>query len=115
MGWLRAARLPLPPALSATGELIDRQRVGTDMNMIYNSPHFCVVEFSDYGAGARHASGGFEIMDKSLRREIFLGGEEAERFRASVAALIESEPSLDDVDEFLHSYTGLMTQPLTLH
>jgi hypothetical protein len=84
------------------------------MNMIYNSPHFCVVEFSDYGAGA-HASGGFEIMDKSLRREIFLGGEDAERFRESVAALIENEPSPDEVDEFLHGYSGLMTQPLTLH
>jgi hypothetical protein len=85
------------------------------MNMIYNSPHFCVVEFSDFGDADRHASGGFEIMDKSLRREIFLGGEEAERFRASVAALIEQEPSLDEMDEFLHGYTGLMTQPLTLH
>lgn len=85
------------------------------MNMIYNSPHFCVVEFSDYGNAAEHASGGFEIMDKTLRREIFLGGEEAERFRASVAALIESEPSLEEVDDFLHGYTGLMTQPLTLH
>ncbi len=85
------------------------------MNMIYNSPHFCVVEFSDYGANEQHASGGFEIMDKSRRREIFIGGADAERFRATVAALIESEPSLDEVDEFLHSYSGLMTQPLTLH
>jgi hypothetical protein len=85
------------------------------MNMIYNSPHFCVVEFTDYGSTVEHAAGGFEIMDKSLRREIFLGGEEAERFRASVTALIEREPSLDEVDEFLQGYTGLMTQPLTLH
>jgi len=90
-------------------------RVRHPMNMIYNSPHYCVVEFSDYGAAAEHAAGGFEIMDKTLRREIFLGGEEAERFRASVTALIEREPSLDEVDEFLHGYTGLMTQPLTLH
>ena len=85
------------------------------MNMIYNSPLFCVVEFSDYGTAADHAAGGFEIMDKTLRREIFLRGEEAERFRASVAALIESEPSLEEVDDFLHGYSGLMTQPLTLH
>lgn len=84
------------------------------MNMIYNSPHFCVVEFSDFGAGS-HQAGGFEIMDKSLRREIFIGGVEAETFRANVAALIEREPSPEDFDEFLHGYTGLMTQPLTLH
>lgn len=85
------------------------------MNMIYNSPHFCVVEFSDFGSSGKHGSGGFEIMDKTLRREIFLGGEEAERFRASVAALIEREPSVEEIDDFLHGYTGLMTQPLTLH
>ena len=85
------------------------------MNMIYNSPHFCVVEFSDFDGDGAHAAGGFEIMDKSLRREIFLRGSEAERFRASVEALIESEPSTDEVDEFLTGYSGLMTQPLTLH
>ncbi len=85
------------------------------MNMIYNSPHFCVVEFSGYGSAEQHAGGGFEIMDKTLRREIFLGGRDAESFRANVAALIEREPSLEEVDEFLHGYTGLMTQPLTQH
>jgi len=90
-------------------------RVSDVMNMIYNSPNFCVVEFSGYGSAEQHAGGGFEIMDKSLRREIFLGGQDAERFRASVAALIEREPSLEEVDEFLHGYSGLMTQPLTLH
>ncbi len=85
------------------------------MNMIYNSPHFCVVEFTEYGASGKHASGGFEIMDKSMRREIFLGGEEAERFREQVAELIDSEPSHEDVDAFLHRYAAVMTQPLTLH
>lgn len=83
------------------------------MNMIYNSPHFCVVEFSELGAEA--VAGGFEIMDKTLRREIFLRGQDAEVFRASVEALIESEPSAEEVDEFLGSYSGLMTQPLNLH
>lgn len=88
------------------------------MNMIYNSPLFCVVEFSDLDGNAapgRIASGGFEIMDKSLRREIFLRGKDAEVFRANVEALIESEPTADEVDEFLNGYSGLMTQPLTLH
>jgi hypothetical protein len=36
-------------------------------------------------------------------------------FRANVEALIEREPTADEVDEFLNSYSGLMTQPLTLH
>ncbi len=92
-------------------------KVSATMNMIYNSPHFCVVEFGDDESkgSTRVAVGGFEIMDKTLRREIFLRGKDAEVFRASVEALIESEPTSEDVDEFLNSYSGLMTQPLTLH
>jgi hypothetical protein len=90
------------------------------MNMIYNSQQFCVVECPgdatvSLATAGPAAAGGFEIMDKTLRREIFLRGKDAEVFRANVEALIESEPSADEVDEFLNSYSGLMTQPLTLH
>jgi len=87
------------------------------MNMIYNSDHYCVVEFSDFGVDGRHASGGYEIVDKNLRREIFLGGVDAEQFRATVQKMIEAddEPSPDDFDEFLGGYVGLMTQPVILH
>lgn len=85
------------------------------MNMIYNSQLFCVVEFPPSGEEGTHASGGYEIMDKQLRREIFLGGKDAEQFRESVAKLISGEPTADDIDEFLDRYTGLMTTPLTLH
>lgn len=86
------------------------------MNMIYNSEHYCVVEFSDFG-DERHASGGYEIVDKSLRREIFLQGGDAEQFRATVQSMIEGddEPSPEDFDEFLGGYVGLMTQPVVLH
>jgi hypothetical protein len=85
------------------------------MNMIYNSPHYCVVEFSDFDEAGAHPAGGYEIVDKSMRREFFLGGKDAESFRASVQALIDSEPSLDEFDEFLGGYTGLMNQPVVLH
>lgn len=86
------------------------------MNMIYNSEHYCVVEFSDFGEG-RFASGGYEIVDKGMRREIFLAGDDAEQFRATVQAMIEGddEPSPEDFDEFLGGYVGLMTQPVVLH
>jgi hypothetical protein len=85
------------------------------MNMIYNSPHFCVVEFSSFGDEGSNTAGGFEIMDKHFRREIFLGGKDAEQFRQSVQKLISGEPSTDDVDDFLAGYAGLMTTPVTLH
>jgi len=87
------------------------------MNMIYNSSHFCVVEFSDFGADGLHPAGGYEIMDKGQRRQIFLGGAQAESFRDSVQKLISDseEPSFEEVDEFLSGFAGLMTQPVTLH
>ncbi len=85
------------------------------MQTIYNSPLFCVVEFTGFGADGQHPAGGFEIMDKTLRREIFLGGQDAEQFRASVRQLIASEPSAEDLDDFLAAYAGVMTTPVALH
>lgn len=82
------------------------------MNMIYNSSNYCVVEFRDTEGGD---VGGFEIMDKLGRREIYLGGELAEQFRSGVQELIESEPSEEQVDDFLRRFEGLMQHPLVLH
>ena len=85
------------------------------MQTIYNSPLFCVVEFHDIGGEGQHPAGGFEIMDKTLRREIFLGGRDAEQFRSSVGALIASDPSAEELDDFLAAYAGVMTTPVALH
>ena len=86
------------------------------MNMIYNSPNYCVVEFkSDAPRDETRFAGGFEIMDKLGRREIFLEGDLAERFRENVQELIENEPSIEEVDDFLRQFEGLMQQPLVLH
>ena len=85
------------------------------MQMIYDSPSFCVVEFSDIGDAQQHPAGGYEIVDKALRREIFIGGAQADAFRDNVRALIDSEPSVDEVDDFLSDYTGVMSQPVRLH
>lgn len=85
------------------------------MQTIYNSPLFCVVEFSDFGTEGQHPAGGFEIMDKTLRREIFLGGRDAELFRTSVQQLIATEPAGEDLDDFLAAYAGVMTTPVALH
>jgi hypothetical protein len=85
------------------------------MQTIYNSPLFCVVEFRDFGGDGQHPAGGFEIMDKTLRREIFLGGRDAERFRSNVNALIASGPSPEDLDDFLAAYAGVMTTTVALH
>jgi len=60
-------------------------------------------------------AGGYEIVDENTQREIFIDGELAERFREHVKQLIEDEPSLDEVDEFLGQFDSLMMQPVVLH
>ncbi len=81
------------------------------MNMIYNSTHYCVVEFQD----ATGQFGGFEIMDKAMRREMYLGGALAAHFRQDVEELIARETPAEEVDAFLARFDGLMHHPLTMH
>ena len=71
------------------------------MNMIYNSPNYCIVEFN--GEQPDRICRGYEIMDKAARREIFIGG------------LMAAEPSIEEVDHFLSGFEGIMHQPLLMH
>ena len=85
------------------------------MNLIYNSEHYSVVE---YVADADHESlrfGGYEITDKAVRREWFIAGTQAIDFREGVTQLIASEPSMEEVDDFLGQYDGYMGQTVFLH
>jgi hypothetical protein len=54
-------------------------------------------------------------VDKSGRREIFIGGDLAETFRKNVQELIATEPSIEEIDDFLAGYDVLMRQPVHLH
>ena len=85
------------------------------MQMIYNSPNYCVVEFPTQDGPLAMKSGGYEIVDKNMQREIYIDGAMAARFREHVTKLIEEEPSLDEVDEFLGQFDSLMHQPVILH
>ncbi|MDB5821536.1 MAG: hypothetical protein JWR21_240 [Herminiimonas sp.] len=85
------------------------------MNVIYNSEQYSVVEFgADVGREALRF-GGYEIMDKSGKKEIFIGGPLAEAFRRNVENLIATEPSIEEIDAFLGNYDSLMSQPVVLH
>ena len=96
------------------------------MHMLYNSESYAVVLFdvaTDAGtvpggaalAGASLSHGGYEIVDKFARKEIFIQGVLAENFQTEVQALIEKSPSQEAFDEFLGRYTSLMQHPLVLH
>jgi hypothetical protein len=85
------------------------------MNIIYNSEHYSVVEF---GVQLEHEVlrfGGYEILDKSVRRECFIGGTQAEVFRKDVEELISQEPSMEEIDEFLGQYDPYMAQSVLLN
>ncbi|MBX3607188.1 MAG: DUF3567 domain-containing protein [Piscinibacter sp.] len=94
------------------------------MQMLYNSASFAVVQFEvpapDAGAGGVSTApplsrGGYEIVDKFARKEIFIQGALAERFKADVQALIDNDPSEEDLDEYIAGFAALMQQPLVLH
>ena len=54
-------------------------------------------------------------MDKPGKREIFIGGSLAKSFREGVQDLIATEPSIEEIDEFLGQFDLLMQQPVLLH
>lgn len=104
------------------------------MLMLYNSDNFVVVEHAvadgasvvdvrepaDIQARALDPDlltrGGFEIVDKSLRREIYLEGALAEQFRQGVQALMnDGERTPEAFDAFIEQYAGLAAVPLALH
>jgi hypothetical protein len=93
--------------------------------MVYNSDSFVVVELDVpvapvegdtlEASDAPLSRGGYEIVDKFARKEIYLEGAMAQLFREGVEELARNDPTPDQVDEFIGRYTGLSQQPLVLH
>ena len=90
------------------------------MQMLYNSDSFAVVEV-DLGAltaapgSVAPPRGGYEIVDKFARKEIFIEGALAERFQEGVEALIEGDPSEEELDDFIQSFASMGQQPVVMH
>jgi hypothetical protein len=88
------------------------------MLMLYNSDQFAVVQF-DTAADAVDADvparGGYEIVDKFARKEIFLDGALAAHFRAGVDELIKTSPSEEEIDAYIARFSGMAQQPVVLH
>jgi hypothetical protein len=91
--------------------------------MLYNSDNFAVVQIdvpqsapTDVpGAADVLTRGGYEIVDKQTRREVFLDGVMAEHFKAGVEDLIRSSPSSEEIDDYLAGFSVLAQQPVVLH
>ena len=87
------------------------------MQMLYNSDSFVVVQFDVPGAseGTVARRGGFEIVDKFARKEIFIQGAVAESFQRGVEALVQDGPNPEAIDDFIAGFTALAQQPVVLH
>ncbi|TAK83129.1 MAG: DUF3567 domain-containing protein [Aquabacterium sp.] len=91
------------------------------MHMLYNSDHYAVVQIeaallgADGDAPSLLTRGGFEIVDKFARKELFIEGAMAEHFKQGVEELIESSPTVEEIDAYLERYSSLAQQPVVMH
>jgi Protein of unknown function (DUF3567) len=91
------------------------------MQMLYNSDNFVVVRFELSQADGSQAEsapmrGGFEIVDKTAGKEIYIDGLLAERFKQGVEALVsQGSPTEQVLDEYIAGFAGLAQQPVVLH
>lgn len=93
------------------------------MQMLYNSDSYVVVQIelpdaapqTDGGDAPVRGRGGYEIVDKLLRKEIFIEGALAEHFRSGVQAIADHDPSPEAFDAYIGRFTELAQQPLVMH
>jgi hypothetical protein len=99
------------------------------MQLLYNSDAFAVMRFADPAEpeqppASSNASGpmpvpgnkgGFEVVDKMSRKEIYLQGAVAESFHRGVMALVDQGPDPQALDDFIAGYTAMAQQPVVLH
>lgn len=114
------ARVPLGAGALETrvGRPICReQEVADAMELLYNSDNFAVLQIEVPEAAGQGVAGrgGFEIVDKFARKEIFLQGVVAERFQAGVQELVAQGPSVEALDDYIAGFTVLAQQPVVLH
>jgi len=89
------------------------------MQLLYNSDAYVVVQFDVPAADGALARGGYEIVDKFARREIYLEGLMAERFEAGVRDIVagsaQDGPSMEALDDYIAGFTVLAQQPVLMH
>ncbi len=89
------------------------------MQMLYNSDSFTVVQFEvgeDEDRLPAERRGGYEIVDKLARKEIFIEGVVAQAFRQGVEAIVEKGPaSAEVIDDYISGFAALAQHPVVLH
>ena len=77
------------------------------MNVIYNSKHFWVLLYP--------AQQGFELIDKSWLRTLYLDGADASAFCRRMSDIPQGERTHDAVDALLDEICNEAAQPVIVH
>lgn len=90
------------------------------MQMLYQSDQYVVVRFDPPAPAAGPTAlppspGGYEIVDRRARREIYIDGAVADAFREGVEALAQAKSEPEAFDSFIAGYAALARQPLVVH
>ena len=103
------------------------------MQMLYSSDSFAVVQFEPPASVASETvaldatpmltptltpatgRGGYEIVDKLARKQIYIQGALAQRFEQGVQELVRQEHTSEELDDYIAGFTGLAQYPVLLH
>ncbi len=77
------------------------------MNVFYNSEHFSVLAYPRLM--------GFELLDKSAGRILFLHGAFAQHFRLAIEEIPADERNEETIDAFLDDYCAGESRPIVFH
>lgn len=77
------------------------------MMIVFDSPVLYVADFP--------GDGGVEIIDKRSGSGGFLRDGAAQRFRVAFRSLLEQEPDVDAVADFIDAFDPMLNQPVAYH
>ena len=77
------------------------------INIIYDSEHFCVLEYPQ--------NAGYEVVNKHTRNATYFQGEIADRFRVSMLEAAGGEDASESIEELLSDFGGAVQFPVRLH
>lgn len=76
------------------------------MNVVYNSEHFSVLAYPEQG---------FELLDKTGRRSLFLHGISARCFSDALESIPDEDRTEEAIDNLLGDYCAGSASPIMIH
>lgn len=76
------------------------------MNIVYNSEHYSVLAYPEQG---------FELLDKTGRRSLFLHGVSAWCFSNTLESIPFEERTEEAIDSLLDGYCAASASPILIH